>query len=95
MDIDNLIERLMSLTYKRDGGRYVFDVISEEHRDKVTAEIMNWYKTQDEVNYDKKRIAELEAKVYAYEKIIANSNFAPILPKWVDYPITCNEKGEL
>ena len=25
------------------------------------------------------RIAELEAKVYAYEKIIANSNFAPIM----------------
>ena len=24
-------------------------------------------------------IAELEAKVYTYEKIIANSNFAPIL----------------
>lgn len=79
MDIDNLIERLMSLTYKHDGGRYDFDVISEDHRDKVTAEIMSWYKTQDEVNYDKKRIAELEAKVYAYEKIIANSNFAPII----------------
>lgn len=85
MDIDNLIERLMSLTYKSDGGRYDFDVISEDHRDKVTAEIMSWYKTQDEVNYDKKRIAELEAKVYAYEKIIANSNFAPIISK---------EKGE-
>lgn len=26
-----------------------------------------------------KEIAELQAKVYAYEKIIANSNFAPIL----------------
>ena len=86
MDIDNLIERLMRLTYKRDSGRYVFDVISEDHRDKVTAEIMSWYKTQDEVNCDKKRIAELEAKVYAYEKIIANSNFAPIISK---------EKGEL
>ena len=86
MDIDNLIERLMSLTYKRDSGRFDFYVISEEHRDKVIAEIMSWYKTQDEVNYDKKRIAELEAKVYAYEKIIANSNFAPIISK---------EKGEI
>lgn len=31
-------------------------------------------------NHDGK-IGELEAKVYAYEKIIANSNFAPILDK--------------
>ena len=28
-----------------------------------------------------KKFAELEAKVYAYEKIIANSNFAPIMRK--------------
>ena len=34
----------------------------------------------------KRKIAELEAKVYAYEKIIANSNFAPIIS---------NEKSEL
>ena len=33
-----------------------------------------------------KKLAELEAKVYTYEKIIANSNFAPIISK---------EKGEL
>ena len=26
-----------------------------------------------------KRLGELEAKVYAYEKIIANSNFKPVL----------------
>lgn len=59
---------------------------------------MSWYKeqnTSNEIIEYKRKIAGLEAKVYAYEKIIANSNFAPILPKWVDYPITCNEKGEL
>lgn len=27
-----------------------------------------------------KRLGELEAKCYAYEQIIANSNFKPILP---------------
>ena len=84
MDIDNLIERLMSLTYKHDSGRFDFDVISEEHRDKVIAEIMSWYKTQNisnEIIEYKRKIAELEAKVYAYEKIIANSNFAPIMRK--------------
>ena len=95
MDLDNLIERLMG-----NGDKYDFNVIPVRYKDKVSAEILKWYKTQDttkeyEIIEVKKRIAELEAKVYTYEKIIANSNFAPILPKWVDYPITCNEKGEL
>ena len=98
MEIDNLIDRLMSLKYRSYKSNFEFNVISEEHRGIVLAEIMSWYKTQNisnEIIECKRKIAELEAKVYAYEKIIANSNFAPILPKWVDYPITCNEKGEL
>ena len=98
MEIDNLIDRLMSLKYRSHKSNFEFNVISEEHRRIVLAEIMSWYKTQNisnEIIEYKRKIAELEAKVYAYEKIIANSNFAPILPKWVDYSITCNEKGEL
>ena len=45
---------------------------------------MSWYKDQNisnEIIECKIKIAELEAKVYAYEKIIANSNFAPIIKK--------------
>ena len=45
---------------------------------------MSWYQTQNisnEIIECKRKIAELEAKVYAYEKIIANSNFAPIMRK--------------
>ena len=44
-----------------------------------------WSKEQDIINKEseiteyKRKIAELESKVYAYEKIIANSNFAPII----------------
>ena len=92
MDIDNLIERLMG-----NGAKYDFNVIPAKYKDKIFNEIMSQYQTQnisDEIIKCKRKIAELEAKVYTYEKIIANSNFAPILPKWVDYPITCNEKGE-
>ena len=77
MDIDNLIERLMNIMC-RDG----FNVIPAYHKDKVFNEIMSWYKTQNisnEIIEYKRKIAELEAKVYAYEKIIANSNFAPII----------------
>lgn len=46
-----------------------------------------WSKEQDIINKEyeitkyKEKISELEAKVYAYEKIIANSNFAPIMRK--------------
>ena len=96
MDIDNLIERLMNLTYRNKNDIYDFHVIPERHRDKVIDEIKSWSKAQDitqeitnkeyEIIEVKKRIAELEAKVYAYEKIIANSNFAPIIS---------TEKGKL
>ena len=91
MDIDNLIKRLMSLTYRSYKSNFEFNVISEEHRDKVFDEIKSWSKAQDvtqeiinkeyEIIEAKKKIAELEAKVYAYENIIANSNFAPIIRK--------------
>lgn len=46
-----------------------------------------WSKEQDIINKEseiteyKIKIAELEAKIYTYEKIIANSNFAPITRK--------------
>ena len=44
-----------------------------------------WSKEQDIINKEyeiteyKRKISELEAKIYAYERIIANSNFAPIM----------------
>ena len=82
MDIDNLIERLMNLTYRNKGDTYDYNIIYDTHKDKVTAEILSWYKDQNinnEITECKIKIAELEAKVYAYEKIIANSNFAPIM----------------
>ena len=82
MDIDNLIERLMNLRYSGNEDRYDFNVIPAKHKDKVFNEIMSWYKNQNisnEIIEGKRKIAELEAKVYAYEKIIANSNFAPII----------------
>ena len=47
MDIDNLIERLMSLTYRDEGDKYDFNVISFNHRNKVFDEIKSWSKAQD------------------------------------------------
>ena len=89
MDIDNLIERLMNLRYSGNEDKYDFNVIPARYKDKVFNEVMSWYKNQNisnEIIECKRKIAELEAKVYTYEKIIANSNFAPIISK---------EKGEL
>ena len=87
MDIDNLIKRLMSLTYRNKNDTYDFPIISDSYKDKVFNEIMSWYNAQNisnEITECKIKIAELEAKVYAYEKIIANSNFAPIIRKISD-----------
>ena len=84
MDIDNLIKRLMSLTYRNKNDTYDFPIISDSYKDKVFNEIMSWYNAQNisnEITECKIKIAELEAKVYAYEKIIANSNFAPIIKR--------------
>ena len=86
----------MSLKYKNESEQVEYHVISPRNRALVSNEVKKWFEEQNiKATIDiQTKIAELEAKVYAYEKIIANSNFAPILPKWVDYTITCNEKGE-
>lgn len=84
MNIDNLIERLMNLTYRDTGDKYDYHVVSKVHRDLVYNEIRKWAdeekaKTEPKMLDNSRRLAELEAKVFAYESIIANSNFAPIL----------------
>ena len=81
MDIDNLIERLMSLTYKNNNEPFEYHVISSRNRALVSNEVRKWFEEQYiKATIDiQTKIADLEAKVYAYEKIIANSNFAPIL----------------
>lgn len=86
MDIDNLIERLMNLTYRDKGDDYDYHIILKRNRDLVSNEIKSWAdeqktKTESEMIDNRIRLAELEAKVYTYESIIANSNFAPIISK--------------
>lgn len=52
---------------------YYWDNIENELKDKIDL-LISYY--QKELEF---KNAELSAKVYTYEKIIANSNFAPIL----------------
>ena len=88
MDIDNLLEILMGLKYKDESEQFEYHVISSRNRALVSNEVRKWFEEQNiKATIDTQtKIAELEAKVYTYEKIIANSNFAPIISK---------EKGEI
>lgn len=81
MDIEKLLQKLFSLKYVSDIGRNgeEYHVISNFHGQQtiVRNAVEEWYLGQQE--RQNVRIAELEAKVYAYEKIIANSNFKPLI----------------
>lgn len=79
--LNNLVSKIMHLKYEDkgySGGTYQYDVVSEKHRDVVRTAITEWYDMYFGAEYARK-ISELEAKVYAYEQIIANSNFAPVI----------------
>ena len=89
MDLDDLINRLMKLSYRNKSDVMDFPVISSHNRNLVSDEIRSWAKAQDnnqeilkkehEIAEINKKIGELEGKVYVYETVIANSNFAPII----------------
>ena len=73
IDLKELMKRLSNLTYYSQGIGEL-RVIHSENLPKIENTIHEFLlENRDE------RIGNLEAKVYAYEKIIANSNFAPIL----------------
>lgn len=83
MDIEELLQKLFSLKYVSksfsDSRSEEFNIISDYGGQKtiVRNAVEEWYLGQQERQNVK--IAELEAKVYAYEKIIANSNFKPLI----------------
>ena len=79
MNIDNLIERLEKAKYHKQGYNFAFDLLGDEQKAVAKEIIYGWAAEQiSDVELNKK-CAELEAKCYAYEKIIANSNFAPVM----------------
>ena len=113
MDIKTLIRRLETAQAKDPKDGYMMEILWGDHRkSKMREVVMEWAAEQIEGKDDveqAKRIAELEAKVFTYEKIISNSNFAPVLtppplqglePVYKEpcfkppYEVTC-EEGEL
>ena len=76
MNVEELIERLNNAKIRRDGFSYDSEIISYGG-EKIAWIVRDW--AQKQGNETATRIAELEAKVYAYEQIIANSNFKAVL----------------
>lgn len=83
MDVERLISKLFNATYMWKGttGSYRDTAIHDDEaaRGAITGAVYEWATEEITDNDKDKKIAELEAKVYAYEKIIANSNFAPMV----------------
>jgi hypothetical protein len=78
MNIENLMEDLKKLKRPTEllGRTEYFPVIGVEYLPDVERIIR-----QHLLDEHDKEFGELKAKVYAYEKIIANSNFAPMIIK--------------
>ncbi|MCR5451990.1 MAG: hypothetical protein K6F00_05110 [Lachnospiraceae bacterium] len=78
MTLEELLQKLKGLKRPSDvfGRTEYFPVISNEYFKDVELLIRQYALD----NHDAE-MGELKAKVYAYEQIIANSNFAPMLVK--------------
>lgn len=76
MNINKLMYELGALKYKSDTSSYSFDVIHRADLPRVEQVIRQFLLDNHDSEY-----GELKAKCYAYEKIIANSNFAPMVIK--------------
>lgn len=80
MDIKALLSKIEDAQeYRYTNDEHLY--INDKGKPLLNKIIYEWAAEQTtEVDLTRK-VATLEAKVYAYEKIIANSNFAPILDR--------------
>lgn len=78
MTLEELLKELKDLKYTSRvlGSPSTFDVINKESFDRVEA-LIRQYAIDNHDN----ELGILQAKVYAYEQIIANSNFKPMIIK--------------
>ena len=93
MNIDKLIRKITDAEYEYkttiSGHRETWKTkavnTDEGAREAVRAAIYEWA-SEEITDIDAgKRIAELEAKCYTYEKVIANSNFASVAETSLGY----------
>ena len=78
MNVDKLIKMLSEVTYTytsiHNNYRDTLPVISKEHMPLIVAVVREYVAEEHD-----HKLGVLEAKCFAYEQIIANSNFAPML----------------
>ena len=84
-NIDKLIDSICNTKYETkgfDGDKFEAKVVYDLNAKLAIAKtVYEWASTQlSDIEKDK-QIEVLKAKCFAYEQIIANSNFAPVLIK--------------
>lgn len=90
MDIEKLIEELCNATYREPNTLYEYRLAcTDAQREVLVKVIRTWANSQPilgEVNELRIKLAELDAKLFAYEAIISKSNFKPMLPgrEWLE-----------
>ena len=73
--VNRVLDALCDLTvYHSSSGGWTSKLIYDDYKPLVKEALIKVFNECHE-----EEIGELKAKVYAYEKIIANSNFAPML----------------
>lgn len=82
-DYEELIREICLTSYVHkmyDGGTYKRMVGDDDEASTAIAKaVYTWASKQEGYNSAIRELGELKAKVYAYEQIIANSNFKPML----------------
>ena len=79
LNLDDLCSRLLNAEYRDDKFKCDFNIIPQRHEYTIREIVKTWGAEQTMEIENAKRIGDLEAKVYAYEQIIAKSNFKPML----------------
>lgn len=69
-----LLDRLFNLEYRSDYGNYDLPVIATSNKTMVETTVRQWA-----LDFRDRKVGEMEAKVFVYENIIRNSNFAPMI----------------
>lgn len=79
MNLEKLIQMLYNGKYEDNSGTEHNVFFWEEQKEAVSKIVYEWGAEQLTINDLYKRLGELEAKCFAYEQIIAKSNFKPFI----------------
>ena len=92
--LDEIMKAITDATYKDSGDKYEHSIVwRNDHLSILRGTIERAIKEHTEKDVEREtEMARLSAKVYAYEAIIGNSNFAPMLHQQKD-DVSALEEG--